>query len=153
MRITSIIKPSTRPIDGEVFPKNKVAIKKVKMTAQTMENGKSRRMVSRSMEMGLMTALRPATTNKLKMLDPMTLPVAISSTPFKEAVMLTQASGKLVPMETMVKPMIMVGTRNIFAKSEAPPTNQSAPLISSKKPSAKKMMVNNNEKTPFFCCL
>ena len=47
-------------------------------------------------------AAQPMTVNKLKILDPMTFPREISLLPLKAAVMLTAASGALVPMETRV---------------------------------------------------
>ena len=56
--------------------------------------------------------------------------------PPRAAVMLTAASGALVPMATMVRPITSWGMWNLAAMLEAPSTNQSAPLTSSTKPAA-----------------
>ena len=51
-----------------------------------------------------------------------------------EAVTLTAHSGKLVPIATIVSPMIIEGTFNLFATEELPSTKKSAPLINNTKP-------------------
>ena len=79
------------------------------------------------------------TVNKLKILDPITFPREISLLPLKAAVMLTAASGALVPRETSVSPITMDGIFNAFAMEEEPSTKKSAPLISRTKPA------NNNK--------
>ena len=60
--------------------------------------------------------------------------IAISLLPDRPAVMLTAASGALVPIATIVNPIIIEGTLNFFAIDEAPSTNISAPFISNTKP-------------------
>ena len=47
----------------------------------------------------------PTTTSPLKIFEPTTLLMAISLLPASAALMLTEASGALVPMATMVSPM------------------------------------------------
>ena len=75
-----------------------------RMTAASRENGQSRRMSVRSMMSGHTTADRPATTSRLKMFEPTTLPTAISLAPWIAAVTLTASSGADVPKATMVRP-------------------------------------------------
>jgi hypothetical protein len=53
------------------------------------------------------------------------------------AVILTAASGMLVPIATIVRPMISCGIPSFFAILAAPSTNQSAPFTRNKKPTNK----------------
>ena len=53
--------------------------------------------------------------------------MVISLLPLKEAVILTAASGALVPKATIVSPIINVGIFNTFARLELPSTKISAP--------------------------
>lgn len=76
----------------------------------------------------------PTTTSPLKMFDPMILLIAISLLPESAAFMLTEASGALVPIATIVRPIITLGTLRILAREELPSTKKSAPLIKSAKP-------------------
>ena len=64
----------------------------------------------------------------------MTLLIAIPLIPRKDAEMLTAHSGALVPMATMVIPMIKTGTLNFFATEPLPSTKKSAPLTNSINP-------------------
>ena len=48
----------------------------------------------------------------LRMLLPTMLPMVMSALPFRAAEMLTAASGALVPMATMVRPITSCGMRN-----------------------------------------
>ena len=57
--------------------------------------------------------------------------------PANAPVILTDASGALVPNATMVNPIIKLGIFNDFAIEDAPSTNQSAPLINKMKPITK----------------
>ena len=86
---------------------------------------------------GKITAHAPITTNKLKILEPMMLPSEISLFPASPALILTAASGALVPMATIVRPIITEGTFKIPAMDEEPSTKKSAPLISNTKPISK----------------
>ena len=88
-------------------------------------------------------AAQPMTVNKLKILDPMTFPREISLLPLKAAVMLTAASGALVPMETRVSPMTMDGIFKAFAMEEEPSTKKSAPLIKKSIPIINKNIFRN----------
>ncbi len=62
---------------------------------------------------GANTAQAPQTTIRLKILEPTTLLIAMVLLPFKAAAMLTAHSGALVPMATMVRPIIIVGIRSL----------------------------------------
>ena len=86
---------------------------------------------------GQIRAATPTTTNKLKIFDPTTFPTVISFAPANAPVILTAASGALVPNATMVNPIIKLGIFNDFAIEDAPSTNQSAPLINKMKPITK----------------
>ena len=87
--------------------------------------------------MGRMIAAQPTTASRLKILEPMMLPRDIPLLPFIPAVMLTAASGALVPMETRVRPMMIEGIFSNLAIEEEPSTKKSAPLISKTKPISK----------------
>ena len=84
--------------------------------------------------MGIITEHTPSTMSILKVLEPMTLLTARALAPFTAEVMDTASSGALVPMATMVRPMIRAGTLNFAARAAAPSTKKSAPLISSTNP-------------------
>lgn len=81
----------------------------------------------------------PTTTSPLKIFEPTTLLMAISLLPASAALMLTEASGALVPMATMVSPMMTLGTFRIPAREELPSTKKSAPLIRSINPTSNNM--------------
>ena len=85
---------------------------------------------------GRTTPQTPITARLLNRLEPMTLLMAISLLPDREAMILTEASGALVPNATIVRPMIMDGTRSVFAMEEHPSTNRSAPFTRNTKPSS-----------------
>lgn len=59
---------------------------------------------------GANNAQAPQTTIKLKIFDPTTLLTASELFPVRDAVTLTAHSGRLVPIATMVIPMIIDGT-------------------------------------------
>jgi len=63
----------------------------------------------------------------LNRLEPNTFPIDNALCPFIAAFMLTTSSGALVPMETMVSPMISGLTPSRAAKDDAPETSHSAP--------------------------
>ena len=66
----------------------------------------------------------------------MTLPTAISFAPLSAAVMLTDSSGALVPIATMVSPTTTDGMPSRRAAAHAPSTKRSAPQTSRANPSA-----------------
>lgn len=57
--------------------------------------------------------------------------IAISLFPFIAAVTLVTSSRRLVPIDTIVSPIIISGMWNFFAIPLAPSTNKSAPTINS----------------------
>ena len=59
-------------------------------------------------------------------------------------------SGALVPMATMVRPMMTLGTFRIPAREELPSTKKSAPLIRSINPTSNNMY---SISCPFLRCL
>ena len=86
--------------------------------------GKSRFRIFPLTATGANKALAPSTTSVLNIFDPIILPIAISLLPCSDAVMLTAASGKLVPNATTVSPTIYAGILNFADKSHAPSTNK-----------------------------
>ena len=70
-------------------------------------NGNSLDNIDFSTSKGLIIPDAPITINKLNILEPITLPIAIPFWPFIEAVMLTAASGALVPNATIVSIFII----------------------------------------------
>ena len=60
-------------------------------------------------------------------------PIVIPAFPFNAELILTAASGILVPMATMVSPTTSCGIPNRSAIPDAPSTNQSAPFTSIRK--------------------
>ena len=77
---------------------------------------------SRVMSMGRSRAVRPRMSSVLKMLEPTTLPMAISALPCAAPMKLTTISGAEVPMPTMVSPMTNSLRPKRRATAEAPST-------------------------------
>ncbi len=94
----------------------------------------SRLSISFGVGTALTSAHTPITIRRLNRFDPITLPREISAFPESPEVILTAASGQLVPMDTIVSPITTDGTLSIPATEDAPSTKKSAPLISSTKP-------------------
>ena len=88
-------------------------------------------------------AVTPRISRMFRILLPTTLPMAMPGVLSMAAVTLTAASGILVPMATMVRPMTSWGIFRRRASPAAPSTNQSAPLISSANPTSKTSTCNN----------
>ena len=105
----------------------------------------SRLKITFSVFIGHIIAETPTTIRRLKILEPITLLNAISLLPESPAEMLTAASGALVPMATMVKPIITDGTFSSFAVEEAPSTKKSAPFISKMKPTINRTYIINKK--------
>ena len=71
---------------------------------------------------GLIMAANPIITRKLKMLLPITFPIAMPGALSRLAIMLTDNSGADVPIETTVRPIIRSETLSLLAIEEAPLT-------------------------------
>ena len=71
-----------------------------------------------------------------KILLPTIFPMAIPAFPFIDALILTAASGVLVPMATIVSPTTNCGIPSFPAIPEHPSTNQSAPFTNIRNPIA-----------------
>ena len=102
---------------------------------------------------GATTEESPKIIRIFRILLPTMFPMVISAFPLTAAVMLTAASGALVPMATMVSPMTSCDMPSRPAISEAPSTKRSAPFTRSTNPRTN----NNSENTipmptcpPFF---
>ena len=72
----------------------------------TMTKGMSRRRCSRSMGKGQIAAVTPRIRNTLAILEPMTLPIAMSPLSLSAEDTETNNSGALVPIPTTVRPMM-----------------------------------------------
>ena len=79
----------------------------------------------------------PRIIRMFKILLPTTFPMVIPALLFNVAVILTAASGILVPIATIVRPITSCGIPSLFAMLAAPSTNQSAPFTNIKKPTNK----------------
>ena len=73
----------------------------------------------------------------LAMLEPTTLPMAISEAPLVLASIFTMSSGILVPILTIVRPITKSEMLYFLATDAEPDTNQSAPFMSSTNPTTK----------------
>ena len=85
-------------------------------TDMKMRNGMSRTRCKRSIGKGKIAAVTPKMRKMLAILEPNTLPIAISpllGTLFSAEDTDTNSSGALVPMPTIVRPMIKL---EIFAR-------------------------------------
>ena len=92
------------------------------MRLESMTIGKSKNRVFRVSTIGDMSAVSPSMRNILAILDPRTFPIAISVLPDILAMTETMSSGILVPIATIVSPMIASERENLFARETAPST-------------------------------
>ena len=76
-----------------------------------------------------MMAVIPSMRNTLAMLDPRTFPIAISVLPSIPAMIDTTSSGILVPIATIVSPIIASEIENLFASDTAPSTSMFQPKV------------------------
>ena len=105
-----------------------------------IESGKSLLRIALSIGIGFIKAQIPRTAKRLKIFEPVTLLSAISLEPLIAAEVLTASSGALVPIATMVNPIITPGTLKVRASEELPSTKKSAPFISVANPTARNKM-------------
>ena len=108
--------------------------KMISKSVAKIVTGISNLIVSLSTVKGKTTAERPRIINTFKMLLPTIFPIVMSALPFIAAVILTAASGALVPIATIVKPTISCGIPNFVAIPAAPSTNQSEPFTRNTNP-------------------
>lgn len=93
---------------------------------------------------GLTNAVNPKISVILTILDPMTLPIAISAVApgatVSDAIKLTASSGRDVPKATNVKPITKGDTLNFLAMDEDDATKKSAPFTKKINPTISKPM-------------
>jgi len=100
-----------------------------------MSAGKSRfKIFSSVIEMFFVKEQTPITMSRLKKLVPRILFIANSVFLFKLAMILIDASGKLIPMATIVNPTITLGILKKFAIKKLPEMRISAPFINPTNP-------------------
>ena len=102
----------------------------------SMTNGMSNRRAVFDIITGAIRALRPRMRNIFAIFDPVTFAIAISVLPCRLAVTETMSSGRLVPIATMVRPMIACEILNRFAILTAPSTRILPPKVRSHSPPA-----------------
>lgn len=93
-----------------------------------------------SVLIGLMVTEAPSTKSRLKILEPITFPTAISVSPFKAAAILVTSSGREVPMATIVRPIRVWLTPKEAAISLTLFTTSCPPAMTAASPTAAKMM-------------
>jgi hypothetical protein len=93
--------------------------------------GRSKNLVVRESAIGAIQALSPSIKNTFAILEPSTFPMAISGLPWILASTDTISSGILVPIATMVRPMIASDIPNFFAIDTAPSTSTFHPKVRS----------------------
>ncbi len=103
--------------------------------------GTSNFFISRLIVSGMISDDTPSMNSVLNMFEPTTLDILMSFMPFTAPLILTDASGALVPMDTSVSPMTSGGTLSARASLLAPPTKKSAPFIKSNVPTMRRMML------------
>ena len=136
--------PSTKVITFPVIPKASSS------TEIPIMKGISILTVDFATLIATIDAVSPRITSTFIILLPTTFPMVISALPFIAEEMLTAASGALVPIATIVRPMISWGIPSLEAIPAAPSTNQSAPLISITKPNTNKPNCNKISIFPPF---
>lgn len=79
---------------------------------------------------GATIAEAPSMTRRFMILDPMIFPTAISDFPLLAAIIEVASSGVLVPIATIVSPIIDSESQSIVARSTAPVTSDFPPTRS-----------------------
>ena len=100
--------------------------------------------VEGAITIGAIAALQPTINNVLKMLEPITLPTAISGVPLIADIRLTNISGAEVPAATIVRPITISGTRMPRANEEAPSVRRSAPHTTKATPTMMNTMLSSS---------
>lgn len=120
--------PSILLIEYLSFAK-KLKVSRVAIIEIAMHSGKSNFRLSLWTFTGKIRLVRPKMPNMLKMLEPMTLPIATSELPCIAPITLTTNSGNDVPMPTINAPIAKSETLYRLAMDTEPDTNKSAPNI------------------------
>ncbi len=102
----------------------------------SITNGISNRRAVLDIIIGVIIALSPSIKKILAIFDPVTFAIAISVLPCRLAVTETMSSGRLVPIATMVRPMIACEILNRLAMLTAPSTRILPPKVRSHSPPA-----------------
>lgn len=123
--------PSIRPIKFIEFPSKNTSLTNTRNNNVTMINiGRSKNLVVRESAIGAMQALTQRIKNIFAILEPSTFPMAISGLPEILARTDTMSSGILVPIATIVRPMIASEIPNFLAMDTAPSTSTFHPNVS-----------------------
>ncbi len=100
----------------------------------SITTGRSKNLVVRERVTGAIIAVTQRMRNILAILEPRTLPTAISVLPDTAASTETISSGTLVPIATIVSPMIASDTHHFLAIDTAPSTRRLPPSVRSTRP-------------------
>ena len=129
------ITPSIRPmILVSALSKSTSLARRARRRVTMIVTGRSKNLVERESATGAMTAVRPRMRNILAILEPRTLPIAISVLPDIAARSDTIISGILVPIATMVSHIIASETHHFLAIDTAPSTRRLPPTVRSARP-------------------
>ena len=137
--------PSTAVIVSLLPNPNKVFCipKQTSSTVVRIMIGMSLDLFSRVMATGLIRAVSPRMRKTLKILEPTTLPIAMSALPLRAPVRLTTSSGIEVPIPTIVIPMRNSLRPALRAIDEEPSTSHSAPRMTRASPQMRMRMSIN----------
>ena len=124
----------------EMFPSKHMSNK---ATEATMAKGISFFTVAGSIIMGVTKAAQPTINKVLKMLEPTTLPTAMSGVSFKADMKLTKNSGIDVPIATIVSPITICDICIRSAIATAPSVSLSAPHNTKAMPAIIQIIFNN----------
>ena len=129
--VASSIIPSILPIILIHSPSRKTSLTNIrKMMLVRITIGRSKNLVVYESAIGAIQALIPRIKNILAILDPNTFPIAISVLPLILSSTDTTSSGILVPIATIVNPMIACEILNFFARDTEPSTRTFHPKVS-----------------------
>ena len=112
----------------------KLIPRRIRRTVTAMLMGMSFLRFIEVIPIGRIIAVIPRMSIVLKMLEPITLPTAMSALPLNAPMKLTTISGADVPIPTMVSPMTNSLMPNFLATEEEPSTRASAPPTTRTRP-------------------
>ncbi len=114
-------------------PSKKLSLTRINKSNQvSITIGRSKNLVVLESTTGNIQALIQRIRNTFTIFEPRTLPMAISAFPDMLAKIETINSGILVPIATIVKPIIACDIQNFFATDTEPSTRTFAPKVRSR---------------------
>lgn len=121
---------STRPIRFEISPSRKVSLtSRASRRVTRILTGRSKNRVPYESVIGATIAVTQRMRNILAIFEPSTFPIAISVSPEMAAKSDTISSGILVPIATIVRPIIASEILHFFARAIDPSTRRLPPTV------------------------